>query len=155
MATETERIAKSLSKTFNKGPWYGPSIMDILTQVKAEEVDLRIGRSHSIQELLLHMISWRTFAIRRLQRDNDFQVSDDQNFPPASSTSWSKAIERLQKTQEELVAAALAFPENRLGELVPSNTGKYTYYTLLHGIEQHDIYHIGQIQLILKSAAGS
>lgn len=152
MATETERIVRLISKTFDKGPWYGPSLMDILVRVKPEHVNLRVGKSHSVLELLLHMISWRTFTARRLRGDNDYQVSDDANFPSTTNTSWSEAIDRLKRSQEELLAAANAFPESRLGELVPSNTQRYTYYTLLHGIVQHDIYHAGQIQLILRSA---
>jgi len=153
MATELERITKSLGKTFNKGPWYGPSLMDILGQVNHENMNARVGKSHSIVELLLHMVSWRRFVTRRLQGDNNFQVSEEKNFPSAVSITWQDALSQLEKSQEELTAAAATFPEGRLGELVPSITGKYTYYTLLHGIEQHDIYHIGQIQLILRSLA--
>lgn len=151
MTSEVERITKSLAKTFNKGPWYGPSMMDILSQVTEGSAKSRVGKSHSILELLLHMISWRTFATKRLQGDNTYQVSEAENFPAIDSLTLTQALDRLEKSQQELVAAAAKFPEDKLGELVPSNTGKYTYYTLLHGIEQHDIYHIGQIQLILKS----
>ena len=60
-------------------------------------------------------------------------------------------MEKLRQSQAELVDAAVNFPDSRLGELVPSKNQKYTYYTLLHGIIQHDIYHLGQIQLIRKS----
>ncbi|MBL7848541.1 MAG: DinB family protein [Cyclobacteriaceae bacterium] len=153
MAAETERIVRSLAKTFDKGPWYGPSLMDVLNQVKPEQANLRIGETHSILELVLHMISWRTFAARRLRGDNTFEVSEQENFPSPSSVSWADALSRLKKSQEELIVAASEFPEARLGELVPSKTQRYTYYTLLHGINQHDIYHIGQISLILKSVS--
>jgi uncharacterized damage-inducible protein DinB len=153
MAAETERIVRSLAKTFDKGPWYGPSLMDVLNQVKPDQAHLRVGKTHSILELVLHMISWRTFATRRLRGDNTFEVSEQENFPTSSSVTWAEAISRLKKSQEELIAAAAEFPEARLGELVPSKTQRYTYYTLLHGINQHDIYHLGQISLLLKSVA--
>lgn len=151
MATETERVTKSLEKTYNKGPWYGPSIMEILRQVTPDNANARVGKSHSILELLFHMISWRTFVTKRLQGDNAYQVSQAENFPATGSLTLAQALEKLEQSQQALVSAAAGFPESRLGELVSSNTGKYTFYTLLHGIEQHDIYHIGQIQLILRS----
>jgi uncharacterized damage-inducible protein DinB len=150
MATEIERITRMLEKTFDKHPWYGPSVMDVLSEVTQAEASRRAGQSHSIIELVLHMTSWRTFAIRRLQGDHAFQVSDQVNFP--EPTSWDEALNKLKQSQAELVAAARDFSESRLSDLVPSNSHKYTYYTLLHGIIQHDVYHIGQVQLIRKSA---
>jgi len=61
---------------------------------------------------------------------------------------------KLQESQKELIEAAAKFPEERYGELVPSKVQKYTYYTLLHGIMQHDIYHLGQIAILKKGFEG-
>ena len=71
------------------------------------------------------------------------------NFPHAGSIQ--EAVEALRQSQLKLLEAAANFPDERLGELVPSKTQRYTYYTLLHGITQHDIYHLGQIALLLKT----
>ncbi len=152
MATEIDRIARSLEKTYEKGPWYGPSVKEILSAVTETNASLLTGKSHSIIELVLHMTAWRRFATRRLRGDGEYQVSEAMNFPSASNIPWAKVVKDLDESQQELIAAVRAFPEEKLGQLVPSNTGKYTYYTLLHGIGQHDIYHIGQVQIILRSA---
>jgi uncharacterized damage-inducible protein DinB len=152
MGMEIDRISRSLEKTYDKGPWYGPSIKEILSGVSEANATLRTGKSHSIIELVLHMTAWRRFATRRLRGDGEYQVSDAMNFPSAANVPWAKVVKDLDESQQELIAAVRAFPEEKLGELVPSNTGKYTYYTLLHGIAQHDIYHIGQVQIILRSA---
>lgn len=153
MNSEVERITRMLEKTFNKSPWYGPSVMSIVSEVTPAKANRRAGASHSIIELILHMTSWRIFATNRLAGDDTYEVAEGMNFPKPGS--WDEAVQKLNQSQAELLAAAKAFPDGRLGELVPSASHKYTYYTLLHGIIQHDIYHIGQIQLILKSAAGS
>lgn len=153
MDPEVSRIARMLEKTFDKSPWYGPPVMSILSEVTPVEANIRTGSSHSIIELVLHMISWRTFAARRLAGDEKFQVAEDMNFPKPGG--WKEAVKKLNQSQVELLAAVKAFPDNRLGDLVPSSSHKYTFYTLLHGIIQHDIYHIGQIQLIRKSASGA
>lgn len=148
MATETERIVRLIEKTFDKHPWYGPSIMEVLT-MDASTAAKRVGKGHSIIELVRHMTSWRIFAVKRLQGDDVFEVTAGMNFPDTGT--WEEAVGNLRSSQDQLVEAARNFPESRLGELVPSKTQKYTYYTLLHGIVQHDIYHLGQISYLSKS----
>src|SRR5689334_19742958 len=142
---EMDRILRMLNKTFNKGAWHGPTVREVLTQVSPAQATLKAGKSHSIIELVLHMISWREFVTRRLRGDENFQVSDEANFPSASSIGWHEAVQKLEGNQRELEEATRAFPEAKLSELVPGASHKYTYYTLLHGVIQHDIYHIGQI----------
>lgn len=149
--SEINRIVRLLSKTFDKGAWHGPTVSEVLETVNAEQAHWRAGSSHSIIELVLHMISWRRFAVHRLRGDGTYEVSPEMNFPVPDSETWSEVCGRLERSQEELLEAARKFPEERLGELVPSSSFKYTYYTLLHGIAHHDIYHIGQIQLIRKT----
>ena len=149
MTLETERISRLLQNTFEKQPWYGSSVMEILNQVSPDIVNQRIGQTHSINELVLHMASWRLFATKRLKGDVDFQVTEDTNFPLPGT--WEEALSKLHHSQERLIEAVKAFPEERLGEICPSKEYKYTYYTLLHGIIQHDIYHLGQIALLKKS----
>lgn len=151
MNPEVARIAKMLEKTFDRHPWYGTSIVETLAGIQPEITTLRHGPTptHSIVELILHMVSWRTFVTRRLQGDDTYVVSDEENFPAPGS--WASAIERLKESQEQLLAAMKNFPDERLNDLVPHASHKYTYYTLLHGIIQHDIYHLGQIALMKKS----
>ena len=149
--TEIERIVRLLEKTFDAHPWYGPSIMQGLADINPSHTTVRQGSAHTIIELVLHMTSWRIFATRRLQGDDEYQVADEMNFPKPKS--WEEALKDFKASQQGLVDAAKSFPENRLGELVPSKTQKYTYYTLLHGIAHHDVYHLGQIMLIKRSLA--
>lgn len=153
--SEIDRTVRLLNKTFDKGAWHGPTVSEVLRQVNPRQVNARVGGSHSIMELVLHMTSWRQFAVHRLNGDGTFEVSPEMNFPNPDNRSWAEALEQLNTSHRELVEAARRFPEDRLGELVPSRSFKYTYYTLLHGIAHHDIYHIGQIQLILKAAESS
>lgn len=149
---EIDRIVRLLNKTFDKGAWHGPTVREVLQNARPELAQARAGTSHSVIELVLHMTSWRTFVARRLQGDDTYQVAPEKNFPAPGSDSWSDVLRQLEKSQQELIEAARIFPEERLSDLVPNSSFKYTYYTLLHGIVHHDIYHIGQIQLILKAA---
>jgi uncharacterized damage-inducible protein DinB len=149
--TEIDRIVRLLEKTFDKQPWYGPSVIEIISTIDAETATVKHGDTHTIIELVLHMISWRKFAIQRLKGDATFDLTDEMNFP--KPTTWDDAIEQLHQSQRELIEATKQFPVDKLNELVPSSRLKYTYYTLLHGIAQHDVYHVGQIALLKKLTA--
>ncbi len=149
MGTEIERIVRLLEKTFDKQPWYGDSMMTTLSGVDPGIANLKHGPTHSIIELVVHMVSWRTFVTKRLLGEDTFQVTDETNFPTPGS--WDSAMNELQASQKSLIDALKKFPEERLAELVPNATHKYTFYTLIHGGIQHDIYHLGQIALLKKS----
>ena len=153
MATETDRIARQLEKAFDKQPWYGSSVVAILKEVEPSTVHQRIGQAHTICELVLHMTAWRTFVIRRIAGDATYNVSDELNFPKPSTLpdAWPKAIKALEDNQRELLSSIKKFPPERLAELVPGASHNYTWYTLLHGIIHHDIYHLGQIALLRKA----
>ncbi len=148
MSGEIDRIVRMLEKTFEKYPWFGQSMMEILSSIDPKIVDQRHGLAHTINELVLHMTSWRKFATKRIEGVDDYEVSDEMNFPKPGS--WQNAMAELKASQTALIAAMKNFPESRLGDIVPSKSHKYTYYTLLHGIIQHDIYHLGQVAILKK-----
>jgi hypothetical protein len=57
----------------------------------------------------------------------------------------------VRRVHEKLVGAAAEFPDARLDERVPGKQGAhYTYYYMLHGVTQHELYHAGQIALLRK-----
>ncbi len=143
---EINRIASLLEKTFDGPAWHGPSVMETLKGISQQTATNNISGSHSIGELVMHMTAWRNFTIKRLLGDNLYEVSDAENFPAA--TNWDEAMNKLKESQIKLLAALKTFPEERLFMIVPSR--KYDFYTLLHGIVQHDIYHTGQIILLKK-----
>jgi uncharacterized damage-inducible protein DinB len=148
-AAEIENILSLFSSVFEKNAWYGPSVKEVLNDVRAEHASLRIKNTHSIIELVAHMTSWRTFVIKRLEGDNEFSVTDELNFPAVSD--WAQAVRDLYEGHEKLIALLRIFPPVKLFEIVPHASYRYTFYTLLQGIIHHDIYHIGQISLIKKS----
>lgn len=144
--TEIQNLGKLVQRVYNGKAWHGPSIMDVLKDVDDTIARKKIGDSHSIGQLVLHMVSWRTFVTRRLMGDTTFELSDKDNFPAA--TDWATALQKLEASQAELVKAIETITSNQLSEQVASR--KYDFYVLLHGIIHHDIYHIGQILLIKK-----
>ena len=68
-----------------------------------------------------------------------------------SPEAWEAAGERLARSHGELLAAVAGLKDADLERRVPGRTQAfYTYYFLLHGVVQHDLYHAGQIGLLKK-----
>lgn len=152
--SETARIADQLRRAFAGEAWHGDSLLEILDGVAAAQASARrIPHAHTIWELVLHIAAWDGAVLRRLGGEA-VELSDEQNFPPVrdtSETAWRKAVEHVRRVHEELVGAAAEFPDARLDERVPGKQGgHYTYYYMLHGVTQHELYHAGQIALLKK-----
>jgi uncharacterized damage-inducible protein DinB len=149
MKSEIEKLTSLLKRTFEKGAWYGPSVQEVLSKVTTDNAREKLNNTHSIIELVTHMTSWRNYVVSRLVGNVDFEVSETMNFP--IEKDWAKAKAGLEESQEALMRAVASTPVEKLSELVPNASHRYTYYTLIHGIIHHDIYHTGQISLILKA----
>lgn len=147
---EIKRIITLLKGTFSgRHAWHGPSVMQALNAVPAALGKSRLSKdTHSIAELVVHMTAWRNFVIQKLE-GAEFEMTEELNFPKPGD--WKKGLLRLQRSQTNLLKAIKTFPEENLFNKVPGR--RYDFYTLLHGIIQHDIYHTGQISLIRKTRA--
>ena len=152
--SETARIADQLSRAFAGDAWHGDSVFEILEGVTAAQASARpIKNAHTIWELVLHIAAWDNAVLRRLG-GVAVTPSDAENFPAvtdASETAWRKAVAEVRRVHDELVEAVSVLPDSRLDEKVPGKEGAhYTFYYMLHGVAQHEIYHAGQIALLKK-----
>ena len=149
--TEIQRVIHLFEKTFTGNAWHGPAVMEVLADLTIEETLNKIENSHTIAELVEHMITWRQFVVKKLEGDALYDVPEHENFRSVSTITekdWKATLERLQLSQETLLNLLKSTPDNKLNETVGNRN--YNYYTLLHGIIQHDIYHLGQIVLMRK-----
>jgi len=152
--SETARIADQLRRAFSGDAWHGDSLLEILDGVTAAQASAHpVPHAHSIWELVLHIAAWDG-AVRRRIGGEAVELSGDQNFPPVrdtSETAWRMAMEHVRRAHEELVKAVSEFPDSRLDERVPGKKdAHHTFYYMLHGVVQHELYHAGQIALLKK-----
>jgi len=149
---ETERIADQLKRGFDGRAWHGPSLMALLSEVEAEDAAARpLPERHTIWEIALHINAWRGYVIRTLNGERLDGLPDEVNWPPIPDTgqeTWEQALDELKRIQGTLVAAISEFDEGRVDETVPG--APYTFYHMLHGIVQHDLYHVGQIAILKR-----
>lgn len=149
--TEQEQLAKLFSDLFNGSPWIDVNVMNTLDEVSAKEAATKVFPNfNSIWEIVHHQIRWRETVMRRLHgeevespEDNYFSYIRDR-----SELAWTQTRDAFRESQTVWLSfIAQATKEDLLKAVVPTPFSKYE---LVHGILQHDAYHLGQIRLLLK-----
>ena len=65
--TEVERIRDQFRRAFDGEAWHGPSVLQLLNGITAEQAAAHpIPGAHSIWELVLHVAAWRGAVAARL-----------------------------------------------------------------------------------------
>jgi len=154
--TELSRLEDQLARALGGKAWHGPSVLETLEGVSAEQAAAHpIKGAHSIWELVLHLSGCYGLVLRRLDGDGR-QLSESEDWPPVpepTAENWSDTLHMLKQLNEDLRQAVKSFPAERLDQpLVPEPP--YTAYTQFIGVTQHNLYHAGQIAL-LKKALGA
>jgi len=155
---EIARIVDQLEREHAGDPWHGSPLSVILEGITWEQAAARpVAAAHSIWELVLHMAAWKNEVRHRLSGE-PAREPEEGDWPAVGAVSpdtWTAALERLELAHRLLVSAVKDFPEQNL--YIPINDAREqvpgagtTYYELLHGIVQHDVYHAGQIAVLKK-----
>jgi uncharacterized damage-inducible protein DinB len=152
--SEPARIADQLRRAFDGEAWHGDSVFEILEGITAAQAAARpTAGAHTIWELVLHIAAWDGAVLRRMG-GVEVTLSDAENFPSvtdASEAAWREALAQVRRVHENLVKAVADLPDSRLDDKVPGKEGAhYTFYYVLHGVVQHELYHAGQIALLKK-----
>ena len=148
---ETKRITKLFEDLYNGSPWIDVNILETLKNISSQRAAKKIapGRN-SIWQIVNHIISWRENVLLRVQ-GNVITTPNNNYFieiTDTSETAWQKALERLENSQQQWIAFLKTFDEAEFEKIYPTN--KMSYYEHIHGILQHDAYHLGQIVLLSK-----
>jgi uncharacterized damage-inducible protein DinB len=148
---ETQQITKLFEDLYDGDPWIDVTILGVLKNVSPQQAAKKIapGRN-SIWQIVNHIISWRENVLLRVQ-GNVINTPNNNYFieiADISETAWQQSLERLQNSQQQWITFLKHFDESDFDKIYPSN--KMSYYEHIHGIIQHDAYHLGQIVLLTK-----
>lgn len=151
--SETKRIHDQLTRAFKGEAWHGPSVLELLSDVTAEQAAAhRIPGAHSIWEIALHVRAWERIALKRIEEWVPIEATPEEDWPAIRDTTdhaWKNTLNALRLNHEALSEVVSRLDEARLAETVPGT--QYSVYFLLHGVIQHDLYHAGQIALLKKA----
>ena len=152
--TEVDRIADQMERAFRGDAWHGTPLRELLTGVDATAAAGRhVSGVHTVWELTAHITFWMDAVRRRLAGEVlHLQDGDDWALIDARSAfRWRDTLAALDASHEQLLAAVRDLSPADLDRVVPSMG--YTNYVMLHGVIQHNLYHAGQIALLLRASS--
>lgn len=154
---EAKRIAQLYKSVYegdeNGEAWHALALKPLLKDITAEQASRapKVG-SHSIFQLVRHIAYWEEVVLRRFQGEIvDAPLNTPEDWPPqrgVNAAEWQAALARLDKSHAALLKAMEGATEEKLAKHVPGKN--HDYYTLLHGIIDHAIYHSAQIAMLKK-----
>ena len=153
---DIERFIDQLEREHSGEPWHGSPLQEILQGIDHTKAAAKpLASAHSIWELVLHIAAWKNEVRHRLSgaRAGEPQEGDWPADGETTAAAWKTAREQLELSHRLLVSAVRDLPEPQLFEPTNDSRGDLapTYYELLHGIVQHDVYHAGQIAVLKKA----
>ena len=148
---ENELIIKLFEDLFDGSPWIDVTIMGTIKGISSKNASKKISvNQNSIWEIVNHLICWRLNVLQRVQGkviitpgNNYFEPITD-----SSPSAWERTLKELQDSQTQWLEFLKQLTPNSFSKVYPNN--KMTYYEHIHGIIQHDAYHLGQITLLAK-----
>jgi hypothetical protein len=157
--TEIDRLVDELNRAYDGDPWHGSPTTKILTGICARDAVSRpVPTANSIWEIVLHMTAWAGEVGHRL-RGGIPGIPKEGDWPAVGETgdaAWERAKEDLARVHAMLLKEMASTPEERLWETVgpperdrAQGTG-ITFYQMLHGLVQHDVYHTAQIATLRR-----
>ena len=155
MSDEPRRLAEQLRLALDGAPWLGPSLMDLLGDVTAEEATARpVPAAHTIAELAGHLLTWAATARVRLS-GVAAEPTPEEDWPPLhalDAAAWEALRERVHREHAQLAAEVEALSAEALDDVVPGRP--YAAYFLVQGVVQHLTYHAGQVALLKRALRG-
>ena len=139
------------NNAFDGSAWHGSSIITILNRVKGEHLVQDLQYCRRIAKVVHHMLIWRAFSLHILKGGNVYDVAEEDNwkdFDTLTEEIWQDLKSKLIDSQKELNSILQEMKDEQLDEKVLGK--QYDIYILLHGMIQHDLYHLGEITSITQ-----
>jgi uncharacterized damage-inducible protein DinB len=158
--TELQFLIDQLHRMYEGGAWHGPSLREALDGVSFELATKRLGQSsHSIFDLVHHMAAWIGEVHARLKGRSP-QLPDNGDFPTRAGVptegDWNTVRQHLDTQHATLLADLEFLNPARLQDTIGASASgplgtERPLLSVLHGLVQHNAYHIGQIVLIRRA----
>jgi uncharacterized damage-inducible protein DinB len=153
MKEEIKHYINELENLYSGEPWLDVTLLSVLSKVNHDIAFKKPGKIHSIAEIVCHIIEYRKFLISQFELNDKFDVNQKASFDTIRYAdkkidNWENILITLKDTQKSLIDSLNSSNDETLKRKVFHRS--YTIKYLLDGIIQHDVYHLGQLMLLLK-----
>lgn len=146
----TKEIARHLREIHFGNNWTSTSMKEVLENVTWQQAIQNPIEGNSIAVLVYHT-NYYLNVVAFLLKGENFKYKHEDSFtvtPINSDEDWKNLLEKTWTDAEKLAKLIESFPEEKLWLLISPKYGNY--YKNLHGVVEHNHYHLGQIVLLKK-----
>jgi uncharacterized damage-inducible protein DinB len=149
--TVCAQIAKQFREVYSGGNWTSVNFKDTLADVDWKQATMKVQSFNTIASLVFHT-NYYVVAILNVLKGKPIEAHDKYSFdlpPIESQKDWNGLLEKTWKDAEEFASIVDKLPDSKLSDVFVME--KYgNYYRNLHGVIQHNHYHLGQMVIIKK-----
>jgi uncharacterized damage-inducible protein DinB len=155
MKSRIVSYVNQLNGLYNGDTWLEESFSKKLNSLSDEKAfSPSPGHNHSVAEVVSHIIEWRKELVRKLKYNSSercLTLESDKNWIALKllkQMGWHHLYTELENTQREIIDLLQQKDDDFLDE--PLGDTKFSKEYYVTGLLHHDLYHLGQIGLILK-----
>jgi len=145
-------LTRQLSEVIDGEPWVDETFSKKLSGLTEEQAFTRpLPSVHSVAELVSHLLEWRISVLsilkggsRTITMDSSANWKDNDSL---RQEGWDILKEKFFKSQQDIIAFLDQQNDDYL-EQMDKEQHSYLYYA--EGLIHHDMYHLGQIGLVIK-----
>lgn len=157
MKSQINTIIKQLCDVQDGKNWMGSNFNKKLAYITEDSAFIRpISNLHSVAEIISHLTTWRKETILKIKTGKG-SITDnaEENWLSKDKLvkiGWNTILSSYRDTLSELIVLLETKDDSFLKERYYDIDFKdyYEYRFVVYGMLHHDIYHLGQLGLIIK-----
>jgi len=146
-----KHIAKQFRDIYFGGNWTASNLKNQLADVTWQQATTKVNSFNTILQLVFH-IDYYVAGVTKVLQGGTLDISDIYAFDAPSIQSqneWENFLNQVWENAKNFALLIEQLPEDKLWEIFHAE--QYgNYYRNIHGIIEHNHYHLGQIVLIKK-----
>jgi len=157
MKTLINYIINQLEENQSGKPWIGPNYDKQLSKINEGNAFIRpLPDLHSVAEIISHLTTWQQETILKINT-GEGSIADDAEAnwysnEKLKAKGWATVVEEYKSSLSEIIALLKTKEDSFLDEHYYDTDfkGQYPFSFVINGMLQHNLYHLGQIGIIIK-----
>lgn len=157
MKVVLEYIITQLLSTQEGKVWVGSTYESKLKNINEQNAFIKpLSDLHSIAEIISHLATWQKETILKVQTGKASLTDDsEENWYPnekLKEKTWASILNEYKASLAELIELLKTKEDSFLNEQYYDTDfkGNFPYSFVINGMLHHNIYHLGQIGIIIK-----
>ena len=152
-----EYVINQLQENQDGKVWVGSTYNSKLKKIDEENAFIRPADDlHSVAEIISHLTTWQKETILKIKTGKGSLTDDsEENWysnEELKKKTWITILSEYQTSLSEIIALLKTKEDPFLQEEYydPDFKGNYAYSFIINGMLHHNLYHLGQIGIIIK-----